>query len=141
MLYWYCPCAYSFFKRTLWFYDTCLWHIQLNPSVICVLQVNFSLNVHCLRGKKHTTFFGTLIFKFCIGKHKKCIIQLLFNITRLFWFPFAYTKWKEFEDTKARGNQNPCIKEEQTTQCPKEKVQKDKQRSTKHTVHIKLKIE
>jgi hypothetical protein len=31
-----------------------------------------------------------------------------------------------------RGNQNPCIEEEQTTQWPKEKVQKDKQRSTKH---------
>jgi len=31
------------------------------------------------------------------------------------------------------GNQNPYIKEEQTTQWPKEKVQKDKQRSTNHT--------
>ena len=31
------------------------------------------------------------------------------------------------------GNQNPYIEEEQTTQWPKEKVQKDKQRSTKHT--------
>jgi hypothetical protein len=38
---------------------------------------------------------------------------------------------EEFEDTK-RGNQNPYIEEEQTTQRPKEKVQKDKQRSTKH---------
>ena len=32
-----------------------------------------------------------------------------------------------------RGNQNPHIEEEQTTIWPKEKVQKDKQRSTKHT--------
>jgi hypothetical protein len=32
-----------------------------------------------------------------------------------------------------RGNQNPYIKEEQTTQWQKEKVQKDKQRSTKYT--------
>ena len=32
-----------------------------------------------------------------------------------------------------RGNQNPYIDEEQTTQWPKEKVQKDKQRSTIHT--------
>ena len=32
-----------------------------------------------------------------------------------------------------RGNQNPYIEEEQTTQCPKEKMQKDKQRSIKHT--------
>ena len=31
-----------------------------------------------------------------------------------------------------RGNQNPYIEEEQTIQWPKEKVQKDKQRSTKH---------
>jgi hypothetical protein len=30
-------------------------------------------------------------------------------------------------------NQNSYIEEEQTTQWPKEKVQKDKQRSTKHT--------
>ena len=34
-----------------------------------------------------------------------------------------------------RGNQNPYIKEEQTTQWLQEKVQKDKQRSTKH-IHI-----
>ena len=36
-----------------------------------------------------------------------------------------------------RGNQNPYIEEEQTTQWSKEKVQKDKQRSTKHTQKIK----
>ena len=34
--------------------------------------------------------------------------------------------YEEFEDTK-RGNQNPYIEEDQTTQWPKEKVQKDKQ--------------
>jgi hypothetical protein len=33
---------------------------------------------------------------------------------------------------KANGNQNLYIEEEQTKQWPKEKVQKDKQRSTKH---------
>jgi len=38
-----------------------------------------------------------------------------------------------------RGNQNPYIEEEQTTQWSKENVQKDKQRSTK--MHIKLKME
>ena len=32
------------------------------------------------------------------------------------------------------GIQNPYIEEEQTTQWPKEKVQKDKQRSTKHNI-------
>ena len=36
-----------------------------------------------------------------------------------------------------RGNQNPYIEEEHTTQWLKEKVQQDKQRSTKHTHRIK----
>jgi hypothetical protein len=39
-----------------------------------------------------------------------------------------------------RGNQNPSIEEEQTTQWPKEKVQKDKQRSTKHTYKTKDRV-
>ena len=37
------------------------------------------------------------------------------------------------------GNQNQN-KEEQTTQSPKEKVQKDKQRSTKHTYKTKDRV-
>ena len=36
-----------------------------------------------------------------------------------------------------KGNQNPYIEEEQTTQWPKGKVQKDKQGSTKHTYTTK----
>ena len=39
-----------------------------------------------------------------------------------------------------RDNQNPYIEEEQTTQWPKEKVQKDKQRSTKHTYKTKNRV-
>ena len=39
-----------------------------------------------------------------------------------------------------RGNQNPYIDEEQTKQWPKEKVQKDKQRSTKHTYKTKDRV-
>ena len=39
-----------------------------------------------------------------------------------------------------RGNQNPYIEEEQTTQWPKEKVQKDKQRSTKQTYKTKDRV-
>jgi hypothetical protein len=37
-------------------------------------------------------------------------------------------------------NQNPYIEEEQTTQWPKEKVQKDKQRSIKHTYETKDRV-
>jgi hypothetical protein len=39
-----------------------------------------------------------------------------------------------------RGNQNPYIDEEQTTQWPKEKVQKDKQRSTKQIYKTKDRV-
>jgi hypothetical protein len=39
-----------------------------------------------------------------------------------------------------RGNQNPYIEEEQKTQWPKEKVQKNKQRSTKHTYKNKDRV-
>ena len=38
-----------------------------------------------------------------------------------------------------RGNQNPYIEREQTTQWPKEKVHQDKQRSTKYAYETKLK--
>ena len=38
------------------------------------------------------------------------------------------------------GNQNPYIKDGQTTQWPKEKVQKDKQRSAKHTCKTKDRV-
>jgi len=46
---------------------------------------------------------------------------------------------EEFEDTKG-CNQNPYIEEEQTTQWNKEKEQKDKQRSTKHTHKTKDRV-
>ena len=39
-----------------------------------------------------------------------------------------------------RGNQNPYIEEEPKTQWPKEKVQKDKQWSTKHTYKTKDRV-
>jgi hypothetical protein len=37
-------------------------------------------------------------------------------------------------------NQNPYIEEEQTTQWPNEKVQKDEQRSTKYTYETKDRV-
>jgi hypothetical protein len=39
-----------------------------------------------------------------------------------------------------RGNQNPYIEKEKTIKWPKEKVQKDKQRSTKHTHKTKDRV-
>jgi hypothetical protein len=54
------------------------------------------------------------------------------------------TNFNEFEDTQeviriCISNIRPWyIEEEQTTQWPKEKVQKDKQRSTKNTYKTKI---
>jgi hypothetical protein len=42
--------------------------------------------------------------------------------------------------SQQRGNQIPNMEEEQTTQWPKEKIQKDKQRSTKHTHNTKDRV-
>ena len=42
--------------------------------------------------------------------------------------------------TYQRGNQNPSFEEGQTTQWPKEKGQKDNQRSTKHTYKTKDRV-
>jgi hypothetical protein len=39
-----------------------------------------------------------------------------------------------------RGNHNPYIEEEQTTTCPKEQIQKDKQQSTKNTYKAKDRV-
>ena len=47
--------------------------------------------------------------------------------------------WEEFEDTKG-SYQNLYIEEEQTTQWPKEKEQKDKQRSTIQTHKTKDRV-
>jgi hypothetical protein len=44
------------------------------------------------------------------------------------------------QTVKQRGNQNSYVEEEQTSQWPKEKVQKDKQRSTKHTHKTKDRV-
>ena len=38
------------------------------------------------------------------------------------------------------GNQHPYFEEGQTTQWPKEKIQKDKQRSTKPTHKTKVRV-
>ena len=51
-----------------------------------------------------------------------------------------YIQCKKSLKISKGGNQKPYIEEEQTTQWPKEKVQKDRQRSTKHTYKTKDRI-
>ena len=55
-----------------------------------------------------------------------------------FFFGPLYCLWRDWRYQK--GNQNPYIKEKQTTQWSKEKAQKDKQRSTKHTYKTKDRV-
>jgi hypothetical protein len=52
----------------------------------------------------------------------------------------AITTSEAKNDFNQRSHQNPYIEEEQTTHWPKEKVQKDKQRSTKHTHKTKDRV-
>jgi hypothetical protein len=55
-----------------------------------------------------------------------------------------YHHWAQFITRRVwryqRSNQYPYIEEEQTTQWSKEKVEKDKQRSTKHTYTTKDRV-
>jgi hypothetical protein len=51
--------------------------------------------------------------------------------------PFGYKKSLKIPNGQSY---NPYIEEKQTTQWPKEKVQKDKQRSTKHTHKAKDRV-
>jgi hypothetical protein len=53
--------------------------------------------------------------------------------------PISY-KDRKCNDKRKRTNQNSYIKEEQTTQCSKGKVQKDKQRSTTNTYKTKDRV-
>jgi hypothetical protein len=70
------------------------------------------------------------------------IIFVSFNSNWSFWWKPSFSSFVLCVvcDAQYLVYQNPYIEEEQTTQWPNEKVQKDKQRSTKHT-HIKLKNE
>jgi hypothetical protein len=60
---------------------------------------------------------------------RSCIFMLGYQ----FWF-FYIQFWKKSLKISKGANQNPYIEEGQTTQYPKEKVQKEKQRSTELTV-------
>ena len=73
---------------------------------------------------------------------RRCF-SLLYRRLDFYWIWLWVTQLgfykKSLKITKG-GNQNPYIEEEQTTQWPKEKVQEDKQRSTKHTHKTKDRV-
>ena len=67
-----------------------------------------------LESKKENYLINCLI-KVCGGVQSSVFVRRIDNIIRRVW-------------RYQRGNQNPYIEKEQTTQWPKENVQKDKQR-------------
>ena len=68
------------------------------------------------------------------------IVNRLFTLKMILNTGFLWAKIIRRVWRYQRGNQKPYIKEEQTTQWPKEKVQKDKQWSTKHTYKTKDRV-
>jgi hypothetical protein len=91
----------------------------------------------------------SFLFSFCNFPFGHCVVcsSSIYG----FWLPLWYLQTllpsndcKYIRIRRAwryqRGNQNPYIEEEQTTQWLKEKVQKDKQRSTKHTHKTKDRV-
>ena len=89
--------------------------VSLNDLVLSLLRVPTDLLILSGVPISRSTRWRSNFFDFTTKK--KCI----------------HRRWMPSLQAKARANQNPYIEEEQTTQWPKEKVQKDKQRSTKHT--------
>ena len=71
---------------------------------------------------------------FCLYCTKCFTLQRIVNIFDILWSFIVFVRrvWRY-----QRGNQNPYIEKEQTTKWSKEKVQKDEQRSTKHTYKTK----
>jgi hypothetical protein len=65
-----------------------------------------------------------------------CLLEMFSGINAVFVLWYCIRRVWRYQ----RGNQNPHIEEEQTTQWQKEKVQKDKQRSTKHTYKTKDRV-
>jgi hypothetical protein len=70
------------------------------------------------------------------------MFKFSFLILAVFAFRFNFTsKIFSMKSLKMpKGNTSPYIEEKQTTQWLKEKIQKDKQRSTKHTYKTKDRV-
>ena len=68
---------------------------------------------------------------------------ITFNLILFFWQGYIIQPGatsRKISLKIPKGNQNLYIEEEQATQWPKEKVQKDKKRSTKHTHKTKDRV-
>jgi hypothetical protein len=105
--------------------------IENFESINILMYATLSCYLSSYTCTDHSRWSTNLHIKFSL-KPRKCEST---NICG-FWLPLWYlqTLHKSRRDWRYQwGNHNPYIEEEQTIQWPKEKVQKDKQRSIKHT--------
>ena len=65
-----------------------------------------------------------------------CVYSSMVTLRTLQAYGITRRVWSRYQ----RCNQNPYIEEEQTIQWQKDKVQKDKQRSIKHTYKTKARV-
>ena len=142
-------CIFSCYYQSKWFYKLhftvyqgiCKLHFTVYQG-ICKLHFTVYQGIYKLH---FTVYKGILIPCLC------CILIGLLHLWQIYISHHQNATIRKVELKTPqyrrvwryhRGNQNPYNEEEQTTQRPKEKVQKNKQRSTKHTYKtIKLKIE
>ena len=99
------------------------WHPV--PPCVASFLLRISYRYHRLVCTQ-TDIFGQMYWGSVRDRSLKWICLLLLFVRRVWRYQ--------------RVNQNPYIEEEQTTQWPKEKVQKDKQRSTKRTRKTKDRV-
>jgi hypothetical protein len=106
---------------------------QKCSSLTCDLSSNSSSNF-C----RFQEAFPNNIFSMPISKSKLLMPRNSCILCSVYILHFK-NKWSKVWRYQ-RGNQKPYIEEEQTTQWRKEKVQKDKQRTTKHTYKTKNRV-
>jgi hypothetical protein len=108
----------------------------LSSTCKCVDNLEIFKISHTVSRKSTTGYLtsSTFIFTLVFGKS---LVPLIFDLIQsnqsLPELSFLDIEVKTRVRRYQRGNLNPYIEEEQNIQWPKEKVQKDEQRSTRHT--------
>ena len=98
----------------------------------CELWFSWKVSISCSTSDTHLVTLKILVISQCHDWEKK---DGIVNISVIMWSCSRRRVWRY-----QRGNQNPYIEEEQTTQWRKENKQKDKQLSTKHTYKTKDRV-
>ena len=111
-----------------WPLTSTLWYIFSNKSLTnnasCFSLMTCLLIALVCADMQHNMFIDMFVHK----RKQRVDIKYCFIISFIVHLTSIRSVWRY-----QRGNHNPYIEEERTTQCPNEKVQKCTQRSTKPT--------